>query len=198
VIDTVTQAISREPLPSRLLRGRPPYPIATLVLFDRDGTLIADVPFNADPALVVPMPGARAAMDRLREAGVPTAIVTNQSGVALGRIGPGDVAAINARTEELLGPLGPTFVCAHAPADGCACRKPAPALIERAARAFGVEPGECVMIGDIGADVEAATRAGARSILVPTSVTRSAEIEAAPFVAANLSEAVDAVLGGLV
>jgi phosphoglycolate phosphatase-like HAD superfamily hydrolase len=54
------------------------------------------------------------------------------------------------------------------------------------------------MIGDIGADVDAAHAAGAGAILVPTAVTRRAEIEAAAIVAATLSEAVDLVLAARV
>ena len=62
-----------------------------------------------------------------------------------------------------------------APADGCACRKPAPELIRQAAAELGVDPADCVMIGDIGADAEAAYAAGARAILVPTPHTRPEE-----------------------
>jgi phosphoglycolate phosphatase-like HAD superfamily hydrolase len=52
-----------------------------------------------------------------------------------------------------------------------------------------------VVIGDIGADIEAAAAVGARAILVPTSVTRAEEIRAAPEVAPSLAQAVDMVLG---
>jgi histidinol-phosphate phosphatase family protein len=182
----------------RLLRdrARAPRPIASAVLFDRDGTLIVDVPYNADPARVVPMPAAHGALARLREAGIATAVVTNQAGVALGRLRPEDVRAINERAESLLGPLGPVFVCAHGPEAGCGCRKPAPGLIIAAARALGVSPRDCVVVGDIGTDVEAARAAGARAILVATPFTRPEEIAAAPLVASDLDAAVSAVLGG--
>jgi histidinol-phosphate phosphatase family protein len=174
--------------------ARAPRPLPPAVLFDRDGTLIVDVPYNGDPSCVEPMPGARNALERLRAAGVATAIVSNQSGVALGKLTHDEVDAVNARVEHVLGPLGPVLVCAHAPHDGCACRKPAPGLIEAAARELGVVPRDCVVVGDIGADVEAARAAGARAILVPTPVTRAEEIAAAPLVARDLGEAVDLVL----
>ena len=58
------------------------------VLFDRDGTLVDDVPYNGDPARVEPVPGAREALDRLRAAGVPVGVVTNQSGIARGLLTP--------------------------------------------------------------------------------------------------------------
>jgi HAD superfamily hydrolase (TIGR01662 family) len=165
------------------------------VLFDRDGTLVADVPYNGDPERVEVMPGAREAVERLRAAGVATAVVSNQSGVARGRIRFAQVEAVNRRVEELLGPLGPWMVCPHGPWDGCGCRKPAPGLIEAAAGALGVKAADCVVIGDIGADVEAALAAGARAVLVPTPVTRAEEVAAAPAVAADLLEAVELVLG---
>jgi histidinol-phosphate phosphatase family protein len=172
-----------------------PSPRPKAVLFDRDGTLVADVPYNGDPGRVVVMPGAREAVERVRAAGVATAVVSNQSGVARGRIRAEQVEAVNRRVEELLGPLGPWMVCLHGPWEGCGCRKPAPGLIEAAAGALGVEVADCVVIGDVGADVEAARAAGARGVLVPTPVTRAEEVAAAPEVAADLLSAVELVLG---
>jgi histidinol-phosphate phosphatase family protein len=164
------------------------------VLFDRDGTLISDVPYNGDPERVVAVPGARAALDRVRAAGVPIGVVSNQSGVARGLLDLEQVEAVNRRVEELLGPLGPWAICPHGPGEGCPCRKPAPGLVLEAARALGVPAGGCVVIGDIGADVEAARAAGARGVLVPTAATRPEEIAAAPAVAPDLAGALDLVL----
>jgi D-glycero-D-manno-heptose 1,7-bisphosphate phosphatase len=168
------------------------------ILFDRDGTLIVDVPFNVDPALVRLMPNARRAIARLRDAGLRFAVVTNQSGIGLGRLTRAHVDGIHRRMEDLLGSLGPAFVCEHAPNDGCACRKPAPGLIRSAARDLDVRLDACVVVGDIGADVEAATAAGARSILIPTVATRGEEIAAAPCVASDLDEAASLILTGRV
>jgi len=166
------------------------------VLFDRDGTLVVDVPYNGDPARVRAMPGARAAVARLRGAGVPTGVVSNQSGVARGRITPAQVAAVNARVDALLGPFGAWAWCPHGPEDGCACRKPRPGLVLQAAAALGVDPADCAVVGDIGADVEAARAAGARGVLVPTPVTRPDEVAAAPEVAPDLRAAVALLLAG--
>ena len=164
------------------------------MLFDRDGTLVVDVPYNGDPERVVPMPGAREALARLRAAGIPTAVVSNQSGVARGLLRPEQGEAVNRRVEELLGPLGPWLLCQHGPDDGCRCRKPAPGMIMDAARELGLEPWQLAVIGDIGADLAAARAAGARAVLVPTPVTRQAEIRAATFVAPTLLAAVDLLL----
>ena len=174
-------------------RPGPAPPVA--VLFDRDGTLVADVAFNGDPARVAVIPGAREALARLRAAGIATAVVSNQSGVARGRLRPEQVGAVNRRVEELLGPLGPWLICPHGPDDGCGCRKPAPGLILAAASALGVDARDCVVIGDIGADMEAAAAAGVRAILVPTPATRPEEVANALQVAPDLRAAVDLLLG---
>ncbi|MGZ4125593.1 MAG: D-glycero-alpha-D-manno-heptose-1,7-bisphosphate 7-phosphatase [Actinomycetota bacterium] len=165
------------------------------ILFDRDGTLVVDVPCNGDPSRAEPMPGAREALDCVREAGVPMAVVSNQSGIARGALSMRDVEAVHRRIEELLGPIGPLFVCPHGPDEGCDCRKPMPGLVRRAAVALGVAVERCVLIGDVGADVDAALAAGARPILVPTDVTLLEEIERAPQIAPSLRDAVSLLLG---
>ncbi|WP_245887885.1 HAD-IIIA family hydrolase [Geodermatophilus tzadiensis] len=167
-----------------------------LVLFDRDGTLVRDYPYNGDPELVRPVPGAREAVDALRARGVRVGVVSNQSGVARGIITREQVDACMARLDELLGPFETVQVCPHGPDDGCSCRKPAPGMVEAACAGLGVDPARTVVIGDIGADVEAAAAAGASGVLVPTPVTRKQEVAAAPRVAATLTAAVDDVLAG--
>jgi histidinol-phosphate phosphatase family protein len=164
------------------------------VLFDRDGTLIRDVPYNGDPARVEPMPGAVEALGRLRRADVPVAVVTNQSGVAKGLLSPDEMDQVNAKVEELLGPFDAWAICVHDDADGCTCRKPAPGLVIRAAAVLDVSPRDCVVVGDIGRDMEAARAAGARGILVPTLVTLQEEIQQAAEVAEDLTDVVDRVL----
>ncbi|MGW5265984.1 D-glycero-alpha-D-manno-heptose-1,7-bisphosphate 7-phosphatase [Microbispora sp. NPDC004025] len=167
------------------------------VLFDRDGTLIHDVPYNSDPDRVEPVAGAREALARLRAESIPVGIVTNQSGVAKGLIAPEALRAVNDRVDTLLGPFDVWEICPHDDGDRCDCRKPAPGLVLRAARRLGVPPEGCVVIGDIGRDVEAARAAGARGILVPTPVTLAEEVAAAPEVAPDLAAAIDLVLAGI-
>jgi histidinol phosphatase-like enzyme len=121
--------------------------------------------------------------------------VTNQAGVGHGLISPAQLAAVNARVDELTGPFDAWLICTHRPEDGCDCRKPAPGLITAAAAALGVTAAECVVIGDIAADVAAARAAGARAVLVPPEATRRAERAGVPC-AASLGEAVSAILAG--
>ena len=169
-------------------------PAVAAVLCDRDGTLIEDVPYNGDPERVVPLPGVAGALARLRSAGVRLGIVSNQSGVARGLLTVAEVRAVNARVADLLGPFDAVAWCPHGPADGCACRKPAPGLVLAVAGALDVGPHRCAVVGDIGADVDAARSAGAMPVLVPTELTRPDEIAAAPHVAATFADAVDLVL----
>ncbi|GHJ32864.1 hypothetical protein TPA0910_72970 [Streptomyces hygroscopicus subsp. sporocinereus] len=175
-------------------RGHPRVPVSRAlpgaVLFDRDGTLIRDVPYNGDPGRVRPMPYARAAVDAVRRRGIPVAVVTNQSGVARGLLTLGAVEAVRRRVEELLGPFDLWAVCPHGPGDGCGCRKPRPGLIHAACAALGTEPGRAAVLGDIGADLAAARAAGARGVLVPNEVTRPEEITAAEHTAPDLLTAV--------
>jgi HAD superfamily hydrolase (TIGR01662 family) len=167
------------------------------VLFDRDGTLVQDVPYNGDPDLVRPVDGAREALAGLREHGIATGVVTNQSGVARGLLTEADVRRVNHRVDELLGPFDVIAVCPHGPDDGCRCRKPQPGMVLWAAGRLCAHPADLVVVGDIGADVEAARRAGAHGILVPTEQTRPEEVTAADHVAPDHATAVRAVLGGV-
>ena len=167
------------------------------VLFDRDGTLVVDVPYNGDPQRVEPFPGARRVLDGLRSLGVATGVLSNQSGIARGLLTAAEVDSVNARVEDLLGPFDVWEVCPHEASDGCLCRKPAPGMIHSACRRLGIDPSEAAFIGDIGSDVEAAAAAGARGVLVPTRQTRTEEVEAAAEVAADLEQAVALLFGEL-
>ncbi|QTD96451.1 D-glycero-alpha-D-manno-heptose-1,7-bisphosphate 7-phosphatase [Streptomyces cyanogenus] len=147
------------------------------VLFDRDGTLVVDVPYNGDPDRVRLLPGAAAAVALARAHGLATGVVSNQSGIGRGLLTTEQVLRVNERADELLGGLDTWVFCPHAPDAGCACRKPRPGLVRMAAERLGVPPAECLVIGDIAADVLAARAAGARGVLVPNAATAPAEVE---------------------
>jgi HAD superfamily hydrolase (TIGR01662 family) len=175
---------------------RPHATAPRAVLFDRDGTLVVDVPYNGDPSRVVAMPTARAAVLGLRARGVPVGVVSNQSGIARGIVTREQVDAVNREVDRLLGPFDVWCVCPHAAEDDCRCRKPRPGLVHDAAAALGVEPTAVAVIGDIGADMGAARAAGARGVLVPTDVTRPEEVRDAELVAADLATAVGLLFTG--
>jgi HAD superfamily hydrolase (TIGR01662 family) len=178
----------------RVRRARPPLPAA--VLFDRDGTLIDEIPGGAGVDGVVAARGAREALARLRHLGVPIGVLTSRPSVNGNSVEPGEDAKVNDRVEALLGPFDVWETCPHAPADACACRRPQPGLIRRAAASLGVAPEECVVIGDVSGDVVAARAAGARGILVPTPRTRADEVAESAEVAADLATAVELAVDG--
>lgn len=173
-----------------------PQEIPGAVLFDRDGTLIVDVPYCADPRQVRPVPAAREALALLRAARVPVGVVTNQSGIGRGLFAAGAADAVNREVDRLLGPFDVWRVCPHRPDDGCGCRKPKPGMVLSAAAELGLAPQRVVVIGDIGADVEAAAAAGATGVLVPTPVTRPEEVRTAAIVRPDLTSAVRYLLAG--
>ncbi|HEX7086786.1 MAG TPA: HAD family hydrolase [Vicinamibacterales bacterium] len=157
------------------------------VFLDRDGTLIEERGYLHDPDRVALFPATAPAIVRLRAAGFAIVVVTNQAGVARGLFGEDAVRRVHARLDALLGPAGAApdayYYCPHHP-DGaveayrrvCACRKPAPGMIERAARDLGLDVVRSFVVGDKWIDVELANRAGARGMLVRTGYGADADV----------------------
>lgn len=142
------------------------------MFLDKDGTLVENVPFNVDPDRIVLTAGASDALASLHRAGFTLIVVSNQPGVALGRIPERALADVAARLRALLAPtpLADFLYCPHSgrEAEPCGCRKPAPGLLIEAARRHGVDLRSSWMLGDILDDVEAGREAGCRTILVDT------------------------------
>jgi len=152
----------------------PPRSLRPCLFIDKDGTLIENVPYNVDPALLRFMPGAGEALARLQRAGVALVIVTNQSGLARGHFTRAQFALLQQVLQQRLrDECGVTLLdvelCPHAPdAQGrpaCLCRKPAPGMLIRAAQRHGLDLARSWMVGDTLDDVEAGHRAGARGLL---------------------------------
>lgn len=140
-----------------------------LLLLDRDGTLMEDVGYPNDPAMVRLLPGAAEAIRELASQNFVPAVVSNQSGIARGWITPIEAAAVHERFVDLMesssGARVTCFYCPHGPEDACRCRKPEPGLLEEAAHKLGMVGKPCVMIGDKLSDVEAGKRVKAMTIL---------------------------------
>jgi D-glycero-D-manno-heptose 1,7-bisphosphate phosphatase len=147
------------------------------VFLDKDGTLVDDVPYNVDPALLTLAQNAGPALRLLRSLGYRLYLVSNQSGVARGLFEEAALAPLFARLDALLAgegvALDGVFWCPHHPqgtvapyALECACRKPRPGMLQRAAALDGVDLAESWMVGDILDDVEAGRRAGCRTALI--------------------------------
>ena len=139
-----------------------------LVLLDRDGTLIRNVPFLHDPAKVEVLPGVIDGLLQLQAAGLRLAIVTNQQGIGLGYYSVQDFIAVNQRLLRELGARGirisKIYFCPHSLGEQCSCRKPATGMITRAMRDFGTAPEQTFLIGDSDEDMQAATDAGCRPV----------------------------------
>jgi D-glycero-D-manno-heptose 1,7-bisphosphate phosphatase len=138
---------------------------------DRDGVLNRKMPegeYVTTPDEFELLPGAIRGLQLLAAAGYRLIVVTNQRGVARGKLTLDHLSAIHLKMERLLAANGLTldaiYFCPHGSGE-CDCRKPQPGLLLRAFGAFpGLVPGESVLFGDSGSDIEAARRAGVPSV----------------------------------
>jgi D-glycero-D-manno-heptose 1,7-bisphosphate phosphatase len=174
----VSHQVSTSQIVERILaaeRLAPPSPLNDapakgIVFLDRDGTLLKDSPYLSDPREAELLPGVGEGLAELQRAGYRLVIVTNQQGIGLGYFSVREFIAVNAALFRLLTPFGVTisriYYCPHSAADACDCRKPAPGLLLRALREFGVPPERCFMVGDRDVDAIAARSAGCFPVLV--------------------------------
>jgi D-glycero-D-manno-heptose 1,7-bisphosphate phosphatase len=153
--------------------ARWPMPPRPAVFIDKDGTLVHDLPYNTDPARVRFTPHAIEALSLLARSGFALFVATNQRGLATGRIGQNEYDALRASIEQRLHDEGGIalqgwYTCPHASdiTPPCACRKPAPGLLQRAADEHGIDLERSWMVGDILDDVEAGRRAGCSTVLL--------------------------------
>lgn len=139
---------------------------------DRDGTIIHDAEYLADPSRVRLLRGAAAAIARLNAADIPVVVVTNQSGIARGLLTLGDYQRVRTRLDQALATAGAridaTMMCPHHPdyTGPCECRKPATLLYEQAARQLGLDLAASVYVGDRWRDVAPAVHFGGRGFLL--------------------------------
>jgi len=147
------------------------------VFLDKDGTVLADEPYNVEPARMAYAAGARAGLRVLAASGAPLIVISNQPGVARGRFAPQALARVHTRLGAMFAEAGARLAgfywCPHDPrgtvaaySHACACRKPQPGLLLQAAREHRVDLGRSWFIGDILDDVEAGNRAGCRTVLL--------------------------------
>ncbi len=148
---------------------------------DRDGVIIEDSHYLANPDQVKLFSFTPEAFRALKKAGYQIYIVSNQSGVARGYFSMDDVRAVEERIEFLLKQAGAPvpdgwYDCPHHPkgtvpefTKDCDCRKPGPGLFLQAAKEHEIDFTSAWMIGDKISDLEAAFAAGcATGALVKT------------------------------
>jgi D-glycero-D-manno-heptose 1,7-bisphosphate phosphatase len=159
------------------------------IFLDRDGTVIQEKEYLHRPEQVAILPGAAAALRRLREAGFRLFIVSNQSGVGRGRFTLEDVARVHARLAVELARDGARFdriyVAPEAPEQPSRARKPSPQFLLDARDEFGLRLEDSFFVGDKMIDLECGWNAGVRkSILVRTGYGREVEESGDPRLAA--------------
>ncbi|MFH0800868.1 MAG: D-glycero-beta-D-manno-heptose 1,7-bisphosphate 7-phosphatase [bacterium] len=181
------------------------------VFLDRDGTIIEDADFLADPEDISFIKGAPEALSALQKAGFKLVLISNQSGVARGYFTEEAVQDVHRRLEELLESRGVkldgVYYCPHLP-DGavekyrleCNCRKPKTGMIRRAVEELGVDPARSFCVGDKESDIEAGRAAGCRTVLVLTgkglNTSGAISLENRPdFIAKHIGEAAEWILG---
>ncbi|QEH39229.1 D-glycero-beta-D-manno-heptose-1,7-bisphosphate 7-phosphatase (plasmid) [Aquisphaera giovannonii] len=180
------------------------------VFLDRDGTVIEHVSYLSDPGLVRLLPGAAAALIRLRRAGFAAVLATNQSAVGRGMITEGRLREIHAELERQLGREGTSldgiYYCPDAPWDDdglpatASRRKPGAGMLLEAASDLGLDLAASWMIGDLMSDVLAGLNAGCRSILLAPGRPPEGDDEGpapGPYLTApDLAAAADLILAG--
>jgi D-glycero-D-manno-heptose 1,7-bisphosphate phosphatase len=152
---------------------------------DRDGTIIHERHYLADPEGVELVPGTAGALRAIADCGYSLVVVTNQSGIARGLYSAADFRAVQDRLEQVLAREGVHFDavlhCPHHPdvTGPCDCRKPGTGMYREAAARLGVDLGASVYVGDRIKDVLPATELGGRGFLVRTGYG-AAEAERVP------------------
>ena len=169
------------------------------VFLDRDGTLMHEVNYCRDPALVRVFDGAREALRKLNAAGFVLVIITNQSGIARGLLTESDFHAVQERLLGLLGDglITATYMCPDGPAGESGRRKPSPAMVLEAARDLSLDLARSWFIGDKEIDVQCGRAAGTRTMLVRTGhghLVSAADAAGAHFVAKDIASAADFIL----
>jgi len=148
----------------------------SLVIFDRDGTLIEDTGYPINPEGLTWKQGALEVLAWLNTERIAVAVATNQSGVARGYFTLGKVHAFHASMDATVlsvgGKIAAYAICPHLFGGAvteysvdCDCRKPKPGLINQLLALFQVKPHEVIMIGDRDLDVSAGRAAGVESFL---------------------------------
>lgn len=183
------------------------------IFIDRDGTINEDIGYASHPDELNIYSFAAEAIRLINDAGLKVIIVTNQSGIARGLYDEAMLATIH---EKLIGELeqegariDAIYYCPHHPRIGdqtykqdCSCRKPQIGMLECAAREHDINLADSFVIGDKASDINLATNAGARGVLVMTGYGGQtlANMERWPcypaIVAEDLLEAVQLVLSG--
>ena len=166
-----------------------------IIFLDRDGTVIVDPEderVDSEDKIKL-FPDTIEALKYLADNDFAVILITNQAGIAEGRMNTQDFERINNKVLEMLAPSGvkilKTFMCPHSPEDKCECRKPKPTMLFEAAKEFNIDLAHTYMVGDRASDIMAGINAGTKTILVKTA-NINVESKEANFTASTLIDAV--------
>ncbi len=144
--------------------------MSKVVVLDRDGTIVVDREYLADPHGLQFLPGAAEGLRRLHQCGYQLVVISNQSGVGRGLFTLERLQQINERLSQMVLEAGAQiagiYCCPHRPDEHCDCRKPQVRLLEQAAQELGFDPREAIVIGDKGSDIQLGKRVGATTVLI--------------------------------
>lgn len=143
------------------------------IILDRDGVINYDSPaYIKSPDEWEAIPGSLEAIAQLNRFGYRVIVVSNQSGIARGFY---DLATLDEIHEKFLeelasvgGHVDEILFCPHHPDDNCACRKPKPGMIYKARDKYNIDLSKTFFIGDSLVDMQAASNASCKPILVLT------------------------------
>ncbi len=166
-------------------------PVNKAVFLDKDGTLIEDKNYlNSFDDLVI-FRGVKSSLKKLKDAGFKLICVTNQSGIARGKVDREFVIDSNTFLQKKLS-IDDSYYCPHHPDEKCPCRKPEPVMMFKARNEHKIHFRSSYVIGDKESDVLLAKNTGATGILL--SSTPLFEDSCAGFIAKDLNHAVDWIL----
>lgn len=134
------------------------------IFLDRDGTINVEVDYLHEKDKLKFIDGTVDALALLKAHGYTLIVISNQSGIGRGYFGAQDVESLHAYMNGILqkhsAAIDAFYYCPHVEQDGCACRKPRPGLINRAAAEWNIELSGSYMVGDNETDVMTAINAG--------------------------------------
>lgn len=143
------------------------------IFLDRDGVIIrktVEGEYISDWSEVEFLPGALEAIAEFCHYGFKVIVVTNQRGVATGKIKLTDLQELHFRLKETArthgAEISEIYYCPHDISEECPCRKPKPGMLLRAAEAHRLRFSECWMIGDSASDIAAGKSVGCRTALI--------------------------------
>lgn len=167
------------------LLKRPDKKLQRAVFFDRDGVLVKEMARDGKPYTPLSPeemeihPQARGLIKTLRDREFFVFVVTNQPDIARKKLSSKNLENMHHRLWTEIGKknLNGIYVCPHDSADGCACRKPKPGMLYRAAAEWGLDLRQSFFIGDHARDVGAGKAAGCKTILLRKSYNQGVETD---------------------